>query len=124
MHDCPDCGLGHDAPIAEPVPVIPAEPPSTSDNDVRIAEVQAETVVQLAEIDAAAEESEDKQRIAELEGENRGLRETVAALTPPEPPPPAPVVVEPAEPVAEPTDPPPVTEAEQPRARQPKKGFF
>jgi hypothetical protein len=123
MHNCPSCGLAHDGTIEvapEPEPV-PAE--TTSANDVEIAKVEADAVVQLAKIDAKTEESEDKQRIAELEGEVRGLRETIAALTPPEPPPPpAPVIVGPPEPEPEPTDLPKADERPKPPDR--KKGFF
>lgn len=114
------CDLGYDH--EDPAPAIPEPvvvPPPTSDNDVRIAEIQAEAEVELAEVRATTEIAEAEVMNARLEGRLRGIEETLDRLAPPEPPEAEPVVV----PIAPP--PPPVAEESAspvPDVVSPRKG--
>lgn len=82
-----------------------------ADADVEIAKVNAERDIALAKIDIKREELWQEGRVAQLEGELAGIRETLQKLLPPEPEPepepdPAPIVLDPDplpdEPVVEP----------------------
>lgn len=96
--------------------MVPAAEPIT-DAAVEIAEIEATRDVKLAQISAGTEEAWRDARIAELEGQMRGMREMLDRLTPPAPEPdpePVPVVVTEPEPEPVPVgtapEPPPVVE--------------
>lgn len=96
-----------------------------ADADVEIARIQADTEVKLAKEATKREELWQESRVAELEGQMRGMREMLEKLIPePEPEPePAPVVITDPEPEAPIVDAPPAVE--QPtRAGKKKGGMF
>jgi hypothetical protein len=117
-HKCETCGLEHavDEPIVAEVAVTEAT--------VKIAEIEAARDVTLAKIDVQREEVWQEGRVAELEGQLRGIRQTLEQLVPPAPEPepePVPVVIEaPPEPAAaEPAvEAPPITEPVKPNRKK------
>ncbi|MEU9022332.1 hypothetical protein [Actinomadura sp. NPDC048394] len=101
---------------------------TTAAADVQVAEIEAARDVELARIDVEREEVWQEGRVARLEGELAGIRETLDKLTqPPAEPEPDPVVVEaPPEPAPEPEPaaaPAPAPEPEQPKGKK-KPGFW
>ena len=119
-HSCPGCGAEHEireteaAEAAAVAPVLAV--PATSDNDVKIAEIQAAERVEVEKIYQEGQDVELREELARLRGQLVAMREIVEAIKPAEPEPPAtPVVIdppapaEPAEPVISP--PPPATPA-------------
>lgn len=125
MHNCPECGLGHESaaaelPAAEPAPVVVE--PGPNENDVKIAEVNAAADVELATISAESRNADLEEENARLRGELAGMKETLATLAPPEPPPapePAPVPAPAPAPVLDVEPPPPAPPA--PEASKSKK---
>lgn len=121
------CSMGFEHPDAEPEPVVVEADPGPNENDVKIAEVEGATRVQVAKIEAGMVDSEVQARIESLEGELRGMREVLDRLAPPEPEPvPEPVIVpvpdpEPAPADAGPSAPPP---AEPTRTPSKPAGFW
>lgn len=119
-HACPDCGLTHDAAVAE-APVI-VEEADTSTAAVRIAEIEAGRDVTIARIGAKVDTSDQETRIAALEGTLAGILAAQAAAAPPEPEPePVPVVVNEPEPepvMEESVTPPPIAETPEPKRRK------
>lgn len=95
MHYCQVCGVSHEdaEPVVEENPVIVVDAEPAAEANVEIARIEGETAVQMAKISAKSDEVWRDSRIAELEGENRGLREALDALQPAEVEP----VTEPAE---------------------------
>jgi hypothetical protein len=119
MHNCPECGLGHESAAAElaaaePAPVV-VEPAGPNENDVKIAEVNAAADVELATISAESRNADLEEENARLRGELAGMKDTLATLAPPEPapaPPPVPVQLpEPAPAALDVAPPPPVSPA-------------
>jgi hypothetical protein len=126
VHDCPECGLGHDgAQAAEPEPVMIEADPGPNENDVKIAEIEAEARVETERIWTEQQELALAAENESLRGELRGIRETLDRVAPPEPEPivlpepvPAPAPAPEPEPVPAPPD-----AGEKPKAAA-KKGFF
>lgn len=126
MHNCPECGLGHEAPLAEPAaaPLVVEADPGPNENDVKIAEVEAAAAVELAELDAAARNVELEAELERVRGELAGVKETLATLTAPPPAPdPVPVVVPAPAPDPEPVAPPPPGPAGPPPAEKKSGGW-
>lgn len=126
MHSCPDCGLAHDEPIIEaPAEQIITEPP-TSDNDVKIAKIEAEASVEREKIWTEQRGLDLEHEVGELRGELRGMREVLDRVAPepgPEPEP-VPVVVEPPAPGPEPEVPlPPPAPGPGPEAKK-QRGWW
>ncbi len=112
------------AETPEPEAVEAEAVETVADAEVEIAKIQADTEVKLAKEATKREEMWQESRVAELEGEMKGMREILDKLMPepePEPEPaPAPIVV--PEPEAAPAvEPPPVAE-EKPNAGKRKSG--
>lgn len=120
------CDMGYDheetaiIPDAEPVVVNPGP----NENEVKIAEIEAEASIEREKIWTEAQQNELAQQNEALRGELRGIRETLATLMPPEPEiPDEPVVVPvpaagPEEPVAAPP------ETEPPKKENKKTGMW
>jgi len=89
-----DMGYAHDLEAAaEPVEVpVPVET-GPNEHDVEIAAIEAEASVTREEIRAGVDVAEQETRIGALEGELRGVRETLDRLAPPAPEPEAEPVV-------------------------------
>jgi hypothetical protein len=84
MHNCPECGMGHDEPVV--VEEAPAEAiEQTVEADVKIEEIRADTAVKIAKIEAGVAEDLTESRLAEMEGQIRGMREVLDRIAPPVP---------------------------------------
>lgn len=122
------CDMGYDhadaAPPAEPEVVV--ADPGPNENDVRIAEIEAEARIEAERIWTEQQELALQAQNEELRGELRGMREVLDRLVPPEPAEPEPVVVEtavtPAEPEEEASAPPEV--GGDKKSAGSRKGFF
>jgi hypothetical protein len=87
MHECPECGTAHEEPIViEPEPAVE----EIAEAEVRIAEVQADRDIKIAKIEAGVTEDITESRLAELEGQVRGMREVLDRIAPAPEPEPAP----------------------------------
>jgi len=117
------CDQGYEHPDPEPEVVVEAvDPEPAAAAEVEVARIEGDTAVSIAKIEARVADDELVLRMAALEGELTGMRETLDRVAPsaPEPEPePEPVVVEPEPEVA----PPPVDETQH-RAPKRKAGFF
>lgn len=136
MHACDNCGLLHEDMAAAPAeqagePGESARAEETVTEEVasatvEVARIEADRDVKVAKISAGVAEVEVESRLAEVEGQLRGMREALDRLVPEVPEPdPEPVVV--AQEVApEPTEAEMPTRAEshEPRAPKRKQGFF
>ena len=98
------CSMGFEHADPEPE-VIPVPVDSgTSENDVRIAEVQAGTDVALAEIRADERVVEMAAELERMRGELAGMKTVLETLAPPPPPEPEPVVIPVPDPAPAPGD--------------------
>lgn len=134
MHTCEGCGLVHGASddaaaVVEPAPVVEAAP-GPNENDVAIAEIEAQANVATAKIYAGGADQElqlENERLrGQLAGMQQGLEAAADVAPVADPAAGAPIVVEAppaADPPAEP-GPPPVEE--QPRVPKEKssKNYF
>lgn len=127
-HACPQCGLEHEGsliPAPEPEPVVVDQGPN--ENDVKIAEIEAEASIEREKIWTEQRGLDLESEVQELRGELRGMREVLDRVAPPEPEPPAaPVVVAPpAAPEPEPA-PVPAPPADEPKTKAAarKTGIF
>jgi len=104
------CDLGYSHEDDPPAPVIIEQPPPvTSDNDVRIAEVEAEARVESDRIYAGARDVELVAEVERLRGKLAGMETVLATLAPADPAPapapaPAPIPVPVPEPVTAPPE--------------------
>lgn len=122
MHNCPDCGIEHEAP--EPVVIeeaVDVEP--VAEANVEIARIEADRDIKVAKIERGMMADEMEIRLAEVEGNLRGMREVLDALVNPPAPEPAPIVIEEPEPEVE-MEIPPKEERHEPKAPSRRKGFF
>ena len=118
-----DMGFEHEetAVVSEPEPVVVADS-GPNENDVKIAEIEAEASVEREKIWTEAQQNELNAQNEALRGEIRGMREVLDRLVPPEPeadPEPVPVpvpVAEPEEPVAAPPETEPVKSSKKENA--------
>ena len=124
-HVCQGCGLEHED-VTEPAEPVIVDTEPIADANVQVAEIEANRDVTIARIQAKSEEAWQESRVAQLEAELTGMRETLARLAPPAPEPdpdPEPVVImddpEPEPVTEEPTAVPPTPEPAPPK---PKKG--
>jgi hypothetical protein len=80
-----DMGFDHEeaAVIPDPEPVV--VDPGPNENDVKIAEIEAEASIERERIWTEQQENELAQQNEALRGELRGIRETLATLMPSEP---------------------------------------
>ena len=80
-----DMGYEHDEPVPAEAPAEPVVVESgTSDNDVRIAEIEAQASVEREKIWTDAQEAALAAENESLRGELRGIREVLDRLVPPE----------------------------------------
>jgi len=122
MHNCPDCGIEHEAPEPEVLVEEAVDVEPIADANVEVARIEAERDVTIAKISAKMEERHDETEIEVLRAELRALRDLI---TPPEPEPePTPVVIEEPEPVPVEEEMPPREERHEPKAPASKRGFF
>ena len=121
MSTC-DLGFEHADPEPEAVIVEAPDTEAPAEAAVEIARIEGDTAVKVAKIEARVADDELVLRLAELEGEVKGMRETLDRVAPAEPEPepePEPVIVEP-EPAA---PPPPADEHNAPKSKR-RAGFF
>jgi hypothetical protein len=108
MAQC-DLGFDHEDLAPEPEPVIIE--PGTSENDVKIAEVEAEARVETERIYAGERDVELLAEVERLRGQVAGMQTVLETLAPPDPelppapdPAPAPMIVPEPEAVAAPPE--------------------
>lgn len=133
MHYCQTCGVAHGEDM-EAVPsgetgehggeIPPQAAEDISEASVEIARIEGDTAVKIAKIEAGVAESEIESRVSALEGELRGMRETLDRVAPePEMPQPVPVPEPVVIPEPEPEMPPRDAEHHE-RAPRKQRGFF
>lgn len=112
-----DLGYEHEDAVPEPAPEPVVVESGPNENDVKIAEIEAEASIEREKIWTEQQEAALAAENESLRGELRGIRETLAMLVPPEPEPepePVPVPIPEPEPMPEPTPaPPPVEKSEK-----------
>lgn len=125
MHDCPECGLAHDAAEVEPAIVPVPVDPGPNENDVKIAEIEAAASIEREKIWTEQRALDLEGEVERQRGEIAGMREVLDRLVPEEPAEPEPIVipVPDPEPVAEAAPAPEPAPAEKHRAPA-KKGIF
>lgn len=125
MHDCPECGLAHDAAEVEPAIVPVPVDPGPNENDVKIAEIEAAASIEREKIWTEQRALDLEGEVERQRGEIAGMREVLDRLVPEEPAEPEPIVipVPDPEPVAEAAPAPEAAPAEKHRAPA-KKGIF
>lgn len=94
-----DMGFEHESEIVEPDPAPVIVEPGPNENDVKIAEIEAAASIAREELWTEAQAVALEANNERLEGELRGIKETLAMLAPPDPEPqeiiapdPAPVI--------------------------------
>jgi hypothetical protein len=122
-----DLGYEHEDAVAEPEAVVIEADPGPNENDVKIAEIEAEARVETERIYAEEHDQDLAGEVERLRGEVDGMRTVLATLAPPEPAEPEPVVVPVPEPepvTEEAAAAPPETDEAKPRKAPAKHGFF
>lgn len=121
-----DMGYEHEevvTPEPEAAPVVVE--PGPNENDVKIAEIEAEARIETERIWTEQQELALAAENESLRGELRGIRETLDRLSPPEPEPePEPVVVPMPEPEPEPEAVPAPPESESKPKANKKPGYW
>ncbi|HEY1622130.1 MAG TPA: hypothetical protein VGG25_31220 [Streptosporangiaceae bacterium] len=109
------CSLGHEHPDESPAEIIPVPvEQGPNENDVKIAEIEAEASIKREEMYTAQEALRLESRVDELQGKVDGMREVLETVAPSEPPAPPAVIPAPVplpELAADPTPPPPELES-------------